>query len=129
MTLEEFNSKFLYKSDIANHKRKEYWKVIEPDEDGIYAGDCEDFALTVRKLIPKYADWDIWFCKVHSSQEGHAVLRKNDIVLCNMCKYETSLKDYEFKYMATSWQKYWKIAIWYKMTMAKLYRFIDKDRK
>jgi predicted transglutaminase-like cysteine proteinase len=43
---------WLYVTDYKQYGTLDLWSDRKPDENGIYTGDCEDFALTlVRKVI------------------------------------------------------------------------------
>ena len=126
MTLQEFNRKFIYKTDTDQYGRIEHWTVMEPDSKGYYIGDCEDYALTVQKLIPEYSDWDLWFC--YTNGVGHCVLRKDNIILCNQCKVQTSLEIYEKLFNAEmKFKFYWPI-VKFKMIQASVQRFLNKIR-
>ena len=124
MTLQEFNRKFIYKTDEDNFGRIEHWQVLQQDAQGMYIGDCEDYALTVQKLVPDYKDWDLWFC--HTNEIGHCVLRKGDTILCNQCKSPTELNIYKKAFNAEmKFKFYWPI-IKFKMFQASAQRFFDK---
>ncbi|WBC28520.1 peptidase [Thiohalocapsa phage LS06-2018-MD03] len=120
MNLTEFNRKFRYSTDRTHYGRVEHWTVIEPDTQGIYIGDCEDYALTVKKLIDDYKDFELWYCKFGSV--GHCVLRKGDTILCNICMRPTDIKIYEVKYPIRDLRKYWWIEIQFKKLQAKIQR-------
>jgi predicted transglutaminase-like cysteine proteinase len=41
MTLQEFNSKYSYMSDIEQWGVDDLWEIITYTQDGYYYGDCE----------------------------------------------------------------------------------------
>ena len=73
MTLEHLNKNYIYKTDQNQFGRVEHWQVMKPNEKGQFVGDCEDYCLTLKKLIPQFKDWDLYFCKL-SNGGGHCIL-------------------------------------------------------
>lgn len=59
---------FTYEPDKADE-----WRIYDAI-DKPFAGDCEDFALTLQKQI----GGDVWFVK-HNTLGSHAVLVKDDV--------------------------------------------------
>jgi hypothetical protein len=47
----EFSRKFVWNPDRKMFGKEDCWSILEPDETGLYKGDCEDFALTCMFLI------------------------------------------------------------------------------
>lgn len=123
MTLEEFNSKYSYQSDVEKYGFLDVWEIIEQDSEGKYRGDCESYARTLKNLIPEFKDWEYYYCKLYG--DGHCVLYKNNNVIdCNIRRV-VSLEEYcrfykvtEFK-PYTVWQvtckvAYGKVLVWLK---------------
>lgn len=57
---------------------KEHWGLMEPDENGILRGDCEDFALYCSKIVKKILEVPkkyrkLTYCQTETG-EGHMVL-------------------------------------------------------
>lgn len=78
MTLEEFNSKYKYKSDKEKFGFVEVW-VVPKLENGMYYGDCEDYCLALKSMVDGFKDWEYYYCKVGG--EGHCVLYKDGGVI------------------------------------------------
>jgi len=120
MTLAEFNSKYVYKSDYDKFgTRLDIWEVIKP-KNGLYVGDCESYCLTVQSLIPELRKADLYYCRIHGN--GHCILVKDGYVLDCNCRNWMKIDEYTSVYKMTSLQKYWKIAILYKRVVRKLYK-------
>ena len=103
MKLEEFNSKYEYVTDENEYGRTEKWTVMK-EKDGKYRGDCEDYCLTLKKLVPEFKDWELYYCKINGG--GHCVLHKNgDVIDCNV-KRPVTLEMYGRLYRVTDWKKY-----------------------
>lgn len=71
MRLEKFNRLYKYKSDKILHKRIEYWTVIEPNTEGIYEGDCEDYILTLKDKVEGFKEMELYYCKLN--KVGHCI--------------------------------------------------------
>ena len=123
MTLKEFNSKYVYKSDTNKFgTRLDIWEIIKPDENGMYYGDCESYCLTIQELIPEYKDIDLYYCKINGN--GHCIMMKNGMILdCNAKDWITR-DEYTRSYNMTDLQRYWKIAVLYKRVMYKIYKLV-----
>lgn len=103
MELEEFNKKYRYKSDIVNFNRVEHWTVIEPDSDGYFYGDCEDYVLTLIEDVVGYDDLDIYYCKIGG--EGHCIgVRGDEIIDCNIRQF-LPREQYEALFVVTDMRK------------------------
>jgi predicted transglutaminase-like cysteine proteinase len=77
---------FIWKADRRHEltwregtiKLKDHWDLMEPDENDVLRGDCEDFALYCSKMIrqqlniPK-EDRKLTYC-LTETKEGHMVL-------------------------------------------------------
>lgn len=76
MTLEDFNSRYIYKAD----KNYDDWSICKLGEDGYYRNDCESYVLTLLKF--NLADGDITWTTIGG--EGHVVLVDKDrFIDCN----------------------------------------------
>lgn len=81
MNLSKLIGRYEYRSDSDD-----LWRVIRPDHDGVYRGDCEDFALSVLYYVVCNESWlKFWWLlltgkakvcyAVTKNDTGHAVLR------------------------------------------------------
>jgi len=78
MILETFNKLFEYKSEQGDQ-----WRILKQDSDGLFRGDCEDFALSVlyyviaEKSLFKFWELLATRAKIHyvDNNGGHAVLQ------------------------------------------------------
>jgi predicted transglutaminase-like cysteine proteinase len=103
MTLEEFNSKYQYKTDMDKYGLAEVWEIPEL-VDGKYVGDCESYARSLRNYVLEFKDWGYWYCKLNGG--GHCILYKNgDVIDCNVKKV-ISLEHYCRMYTITDLRKY-----------------------
>ena len=119
MTLSHINKNYIYKTDQNQFGRVEYWQVMKPNEKGQYIGDCEDYCLTLKKLIPQFKDWDLYFCKINGN--GHCILYKNgDVIDCN-CKIILSIEQYTKIYNVTNLKKYNSFVVFSKLLVGKLF--------
>ena len=55
-----------------------------------FAGDCEDFAFTLQRVI----GGNVWYVK-REGRESHAVLVKNGLVYDSLSKYRTKKEEYQ----------------------------------
>lgn len=83
MTLEEFNKKYKYVYDKDRYGFIEVW--TEPkEENGTIEGDCEDYAIYLKRNVSEFSKWGYYTCKLNG--EGHCVLSDGvSIIDCN-CK-------------------------------------------
>ena len=120
MRLEEFNRKYEYRADIIKFKRKEHWTIIEPDINGKYTGDCEDYALTLQDKVDGYSKIELWYCKLQGN--GHCVgILNGQVIDCNT-KQLMDKDEYIKKYTITGLRKYWWLEIKLKILQAKIQR-------
>jgi len=84
MTVNEFWRHFEYKPDVRIRGERGSWRILFPDADGRYRGDCEDAALTVLHILSGgwFKFWLALFTFrasiVHCTSpggSGHAILR------------------------------------------------------
>lgn len=120
MTLEEFNSKYVYKTDKEKFGFIEVWEIPELQNDKYY-GDCESYCLFLKNKIEKFEEWELYFCKLNGN--GHCVLSNGALIIdCNSKK--TMLKDkFIEKYKITELKKYNKFTIFSKYIFTKIYLF------
>lgn len=124
MILENLNKNYIYKTDHNNYGRVEYWQVMNPNEKGQYIGDREDYCLTLKKLIPQFKDWDLYFCKINGN--GHCILYKNgDVIDCNI-KSVTTFEQYCKIYKVTEFKKYNWFTIFSKLLFANMFKIIGR---
>ena len=117
MTLSHLNKNYIYKTDQNQFGRVEHWQVMKPNEKGHYIGDCEDYCLTLKKLIPQFKDWDLYFCKINGN--GHCILYRNgDVIDCNI-KSITTFEQYCKIYKVTEFKKYNKFIVVSKVLVSK----------
>ena len=118
MTLQDFNKRYKYKTDLKNHERTEHWTIMEPTPTGLYYGDCEDYVLTLIDKVDGFADLELWYCKIGS--DGHCIGRalEGTFIDCNF----KQLVDIEVLKRSgfNSFRKYWKIEVWFKKVQARV---------
>lgn len=124
MTLENINKNYIYKTDQNQFGRVEYWQVMKPNEKGQYIGDCEDYCLTLQKLIPQFKEWELYYCKINGN--GHCILYRNgDVIDCNI-KSITTFEQYCKIYKVTEFKKYNWFTIFSKLLFAKIFKIIGR---
>lgn len=77
-------------------KIADQWKYMEPDQNGVYRGDCEDFCLTIDKIIKErlnipLSERKLTYC-VTETGEGHMILEVQGQVFDNRQRKLTTLK-------------------------------------
>lgn len=125
MTLEEFNSKYVYKTDKDKFGFIEVWEIPEL-QDGKYYGDCESYCLFLKNKIEKFQNWELHYCKLNGN--GHCVLSNGALIIdCNSRK--TMLKDkFIEKYNIIELKKYNKFTIFSKYIFTSIFLFLRKLR-
>ena len=97
--LHRVHDRFTYVSDISQYKRKEHWVSFNDIPDGDFEGDCEDFAMAVRKELHRIGERSrIAVCGVNSIKANHAVCIFDHWVLDNIHYYpmkRTELANYK----------------------------------
>jgi len=115
--MEHLVEQFEYKSD----GKLDTWRIMTPDEDGKYRGDCDDFAVTALyistgSLIKFWYELIFGSAKVHmvttASGGGHAVLEYKGVYIDNWTlawvprEYMEVVLGHQFK----SWMFVWPIS-------------------
>lgn len=115
MTLEEFNNKYVYKTDRDQFGFDEVWEIPKLQADGKYYGDCESYCRFLKSKIDGFSDWKYWYCKING--EGHCLLYKDGYVIdCNI-KQVTALEKYSILFNATALQKYSQFTVFSKIVL------------
>lgn len=116
--LSQFTENFEYKAD---HKRWDSWRVLKPDHDGKYRGDCDDAAITMLYFLvgESYLKllWALVFSRYKivyvtgSGDFAHAMLQDGDEYIDNIFKAWGSKKFYSTNgYKFHSWLFPWPVA-------------------
>lgn len=122
MTLEEFNSKYKYKSDKEKFGFAEVWELPKISKDGYVYGDCESYCRFLKNKVARFKDWDYYYCKV--SGEGHCVLYKNgDVIDCNHKRIIT-LEQYIANGKIADFRKYGLFTVISKIVIGKVLTWI-----
>ena len=129
MTLSELNNRFLYVTDKELYGVSEYWSELE-DVDNKLIGDCESYAITCKKHIEDFRDWNYHWCKLNGT--GHCILVSPDgeYMIDNNVKCITPLDSYinNFGFTVTELRAYTDLELWWKFTCAKILRVWFKFR-
>lgn len=119
MTLQEFNSKYIYQSDRDKFNFIEVWEIPKEDSDGKIRADCESYCRFLKENISEFKDWDYYYGKL--SDNGHCILYKNgDVIDCNI-KNVVTIEQYYNLYKVSDFKKYNPILIFIKIALAKLF--------
>ena len=121
MTLAEVNSRFVYKTDTNQYGRVEHWATLSEVGDKL-VGDCESYALHLKKYVPEFKDYDLYHCKLGG--EGHCILSNGFIMIDNNTQRRLALYKYMEDYKVTDLRKYWKIEVLWKVWTTKLLGFV-----
>ena len=122
MTLEYLNKNYIYQGDNP----LDIWQEMQPNKDGKYLGDCEDYAITIKKNVSEFKDWDYYYCKLNGI--GHCILYKNgDIIDCNT-KSVVTFENYCKIYKVTEFKKYNWFVVFSKILFSNMYLFYRKIR-
>lgn len=121
MTLQELNLNYVYKAD----KRFDTWQEMQPNADGKYMGDCEDYAITLKKRIPEFKNWDYYYCKLNGI--GHCIL-SNGVLIIDCNSKATILKDkFMERYKIKNLKKYNKLQVLCKIVFSYFYVNFKKN--
>ena len=122
MTLEEFNSKYIYTSDEAKYGFSDVWEVIE-DNEGVFEGDCESYCLTLKAKVEGFQNLELYYC--HYNGQGHCIGKQNGKWIdCILQREVETLPP-----LYTDIRKYWLIEIWSKKLCGKVFRWLNKYLK
>jgi hypothetical protein len=119
MTLIELNSKYIYVTDEERYGINEYWNELEYD--GInFWGDCESYAITIKRYIKGFEDYNYYYCKLNGV--GHCLLVSPDELYCidNNVKRKIPLNLYESTYIVDGLRPYKWYELWWKFSTAYL---------
>ena len=93
MSLDSFNSLYDYKYDPDG---RDFWRVLKPNEKGVYRGDCEDYSLSVLYYVMCQESWFKFWWRLFTFQvrvryvlnkgSGHAVLQHGNMYIDNWTK-------------------------------------------
>lgn len=122
MTLDYFDSKYVYQTDKQKYGFIEVWDIPNLQEDGFYYGDCESYCLFLKKNIEQFKEWELYFCKINGN--GHCILYKNgDVIDCNTQKI-VNFEQYCKLYKVTEFKKYNWFVVFSKILFSKVYVWI-----
>lgn len=119
MTLKELNSRFIYKLDSDQFGISEVWSGLI-EKDGKLYGDCEDYAITLKREAQGFQNWDYWYCKLNGG--GHCILVSPDrsSAIDNNTQRVVSLDTYLDMYVVTDLRQYRWYELLLKFMSAKL---------
>ena len=120
VTLQEFNNRWKYKTDLEKYGVKELWEEPKPNSNGEYESDCESYSIFLKRNIDGFKDWWYYYCKLNG--EGHCILmsNKNSMMIDNNTKEIVHIQEFELMYDITNIRPYkWYELIW-KFGTAKL---------
>ena len=123
MTLEEFNSKYKYQSDLEKFGFAEVWEIPELQEDGFYYGDCESYCRFLKANILEFKDWDYYYCKING--EGHCALYKDGNVIDCIEQKVVSFEQYTSNKVVTGWKKQDWFVVYSKILVGKVLVWIS----
>jgi predicted transglutaminase-like cysteine proteinase len=126
MTLDELNRRFLYVTDKVRYGVEEYWNPLEESDGNLY-GDCESYAITLKREVPLFEDWNYYWCRMNG--DGHCILVSpcGSMMIDNNTRNVTLLSQYERLYTITELRPFkwyellWKfgsakvLSIWFKI--------------
>lgn len=127
MTLKDFNKNFIYKTDEEQYGVPEYWEEMKPNKDGKYVGDCESYAITVKRNIKGFKNWDYCWCTLNGN--GHCILSYGELMIDNNTKEVWTLDKYTSTFFVDELRpfKWYELAM--KFTQAKLLSIWFKLRR
>lgn len=114
MKLQDFNSKYEYKCDIEKWGVIDTWNILEPNEDGKYLGDCEDYALTLKYRVEGFSDLALYYCKYDGT--GHCLGKLGEQWIDNI---QMKLVD-KLPKQYTEIKKYNLFVVWSKLIVGKI---------
>ncbi len=117
MTLQEINKRFIYATDKDLTGFSEAWLGLQ-EIDGKLMGDCEDYAITLKREVAGFHNWNYWYCKLNG--EGHCILVSQSglNVIDNNIKNPISMETYLDIYDITNLRPYKWYELMWKLTSA-----------
>jgi len=131
MLLEDFNQRYTYVSDSEQYGVGDLWEVIEPNTEGMYAGDCESYIATLIAKVAGMKGLEPWYCKYISpdgSAVAHCIGRDPSTGLYIDCNYQKFVT-FEQLSKEQGWQTYRKFGKfeWYKgLLYAKAFKKLNR---
>ena len=123
MTLEEFNSKYVYTSDKEKYGFSDVWEIISPNSEGYYLGDCESYCLTLKYKVEGFSNLELYYCKYNG--EGHCIGKLGEQWIdCGLQRFVATLHP-----LYTDIRKYWLIEIWSKRLYGRIFRWLNNYLK
>lgn len=127
MELNHFIDNFVYTPD-----KFDSWRVLTPDQDGKFRGDCDDFAVSCLFILA--GSWrQFWFklltgqAKIHFvtvGNSGHAVLQYGDFYIDNIFRrYAARHELIEAHYKFNRLRMFWCYQVAIKMLIGKFIRW------
>lgn len=112
MTLQEFNSSYIYTKDGLIDS----WQIMELTE-GKHKGDCEDYCLTLKAKVEGFKNLKLYYCKYNG--KGHCVGKLEGLWIdCGLQRLVDTLPP-----LYTDIRKYWWIEIVTKKLIGKALRW------
>jgi hypothetical protein len=100
-TVKDLKNNWEYQYDKEAYEMLDLWRILKPDANGVYHGDCEDFGLTwaflecdssYRKLFKAMVTGrvKVWYVLAGEQRGGHAVLEIDGMFVDNWSKAPVS---------------------------------------
>ena len=127
MTLKQLNKNYIYRTDKEQYGVDEYWEEMKPSKEGKYIGDCESYAITVRRNIEGFENWDYYWCTL--SGNGHCMLSDGKFMIDNNTKEVWTIDKYTSTFIVDELRpfRWYELAI--KFIQAKLLSIWFKLRR
>jgi hypothetical protein len=111
MTLDEINNRFVYVTDKEQYGVSEYWEEGTVASDGNMYMDCESYAITCKKHIEDFKDWNYYWCRMNG--DGHCILSNGVDMIDNNVQRVISLDKYKKMYDVTELRAFkWYELMW-----------------
>lgn len=117
MTLQGINKRFVYAKDKDLTGFNEAWLGLQ-EVDGKLKGDCEDYAITLKREVQGFKSWNYWYCKLNGI--GHCILvsPSGQTVIDNNIRVAINIEAYMNTYSISELRPYTKIELLWKFTQA-----------
>ena len=135
--VESFTTRWKYRYDKDQYGSADSWKIIySPDEEGLYVGDCEDYALSILYRLCECSHLKMWsalithkagICLVGPTKwkVSHAVLKYEGQYVDNWTKKFGPKSEIEKNHTFHVWYGYgWAYMTALKMLVSKVVRTI-----